>query len=168
MLRSISRFLRSVSLSWAVPLLLGLLAAGAAQPAEAVADGTNQLSGIPAVQSGTLEAGTVTVTGFSFSFPLDPANDVFASGTFQAGGKEPVPVVWEIYVTGAVDGFTLHLENLDFLEIRVKFTVALGGALGAAQDQIIRALLFEQTRLSSPGDNVREWYLLSILKRLYP
>jgi hypothetical protein len=157
MRKALSRPVRILFLS---TLLLSVVRA-------ARADGLNQLSGIPAVQSGTLQPGTVTVTGFSFSFAGDPANDVFALGTFQAGGSPaspPVPVVWELYITGAVDGFTLHLESPDFLEIRVKFTAAVGGA----QAQIVRAVLFELTRLDSPGENVREWYLLSILKRLYP
>jgi hypothetical protein len=145
-----TNFLATVSVAGALAVFPGV----------ARADGVNQMGGVAALSGGPgpAVAGTLSITSFAFSI----SGGLFALGSFTSGGPA-VAALWNVSITPGVGGFTLTLSGSPATTTtNIVFTTGVS----AAQNQLVNAINFEALR--SDSSNIREWYLLSILKRLYP
>jgi hypothetical protein len=138
-------------------------------PTTARAQGLNQFANVGPI-SGTgggqnvQSVGAVNVGSFSF-IPGDPQQRVFATGSFSDGVSPASAESWLVTITATPIQFTLTFTPQPGSGTTDPSTITFTTGVSAAQTQLVNAIYFDSLR---PPSAIREWYMLTLLRGVYP
>jgi hypothetical protein len=131
-------------------------------PRAANADGVNQFRTVPVGPVGAA-SGSLDVNSFSFTFG-DPLQRLFANVTFN-NGVTATSEQWLATVIPMATGTQLTLTRTG-IGVAAATTITFTNGVSAPQNALVNAINFDVSR--PDRNNIREWYLWTIMRRLYP
>jgi hypothetical protein len=149
-------------------LLVTLSVAGALAlvPAMASANGANQFRNVPEGTVGAASGATIDVNGFAVGANPVLDRNVYANITFNNGVGAASNEQWLVTIIPMAVGTRIVLTPQGNSAASEPTTIDFTYGVSAAQNQLINAM---NSYVTSPtATNFGEFYLLSLLRRLYP